>query len=145
MGKMETPKVIIDTDILIDLLRNKKEAVAFITQLENEKTSLSTTAINAFELYYGAHKSSQPEKGIQATKKLLNKLILLPLTPRSAQKAGHIYAKLEASGNPIGLRDTLIAAIALTREFSLATRNVEHFKKIEDLRIITNNYTHTDG
>jgi hypothetical protein len=43
----------------MDFLRNKKEALAFVTQLEEKKTLLFTTAINAFELYYGAHKSSQ--------------------------------------------------------------------------------------
>jgi len=34
---MEPNRTIIDTDILIDVLRNKKEAVAFITQLEEKK------------------------------------------------------------------------------------------------------------
>jgi len=57
---METTKTIIDTDILIDLLRNKKEAVAFVSGLEQKKIELATTVINAFELHYGAHKSRQP-------------------------------------------------------------------------------------
>ncbi len=134
---MEKPRVIIDTDILIDLLRNKKEALTFITQLETQEAELSTTAINSFELYYGAHRSSQPKKNLQATRKLLGRMNLLPLTPRSAQKAGHLYANLESQGQPIGLRDTLIAAIALTRERSLATRNAAHFGKIESLKTLT--------
>jgi predicted nucleic acid-binding protein len=37
----------------------------------------------------------------------------------------------------MGLRDTLIGAIALTREFSVATNNKDHFKKIDDLKIIS--------
>jgi tRNA(fMet)-specific endonuclease VapC len=134
---MEPSRTIIDTDILIDFLRNQKEAVAFITQLEEKKTRLSTTAINAFELYYGAHKSRQSVQTLQSTKKLLDRLVLLPLTPRSAQRAGHIYAELELEGQPIGLRDTFIAAIALTRKYSVATRNTEHFKKVKGLTLIT--------
>jgi tRNA(fMet)-specific endonuclease VapC len=137
MGNMETKKTIIDTDILIDLLRNKKEAVTFVAQLQDKNFLLATTVINQFELHYGAHKSRNPEKNLQTTKKLLNKLVILPLTPRSAQKAGHIFAELETKGQPIGLRDTLISAIALTREFSVATNNTEHFKKIADLKIIS--------
>jgi tRNA(fMet)-specific endonuclease VapC len=137
MGKMETAKAIIDTDILIDFLRNKRETVAFVGGLEEKRVLLSTTVVNAFELYYGAHKSRNPEKNLQATKKLMSRLILLPLTPKSAQKAGHIYAELETKGQSIGLRDTLIGAIALTREFSIATHNIEHFRKIKDLRIIS--------
>jgi len=61
----------------------------------------------------------------------------LPLTSKSAQKAGHIYAQLETKGQTIGLRDTIIGAIALTRETSVATRNIEHFKKITYLKIIS--------
>lgn len=87
---METIKTIIDTDILIDLLRNKQEAVTLVARLEERNFLLSTTVVNAFELHYGAHKSKQPEKNLQSTKKLLSRLVLLPLTPRSAQKAGHI-------------------------------------------------------
>ncbi len=132
---MDTPRTIIDTDILIDLLKDKKEAIELITQLEEKKSLLSTTTINTFELYYGAHKSKQFKQNLQATEKLLNRLIVLPLTPRSAKKAGHIYAQLEKQGQPIGLRDTFIAAIALTKGFSIVTRNVNHFKKIKELNI----------
>jgi tRNA(fMet)-specific endonuclease VapC len=134
---MEPNRTIIDTDILIDFLRNRKESVAFVTQLEEKKTLLSTTAINAFELYYGAHKSKQSAQTIKATKNLLDRLVLFSLTPRSAQRAGHIYAQLEMEGHPIGLRDTFIAAIALTRKCSVATRNIEHFKKVKGLTVIT--------
>jgi len=131
------PRTIIDTDILIDFLRNKNEAVLFVTHLEAKKTLLATTVINAFELYYGAHKSRQSAQTLQATKTLLERLILLPLTPRSAQRAGHIYAELELEGNPIGLRDTFIAAIALTRKCGVATQNTEHFKEVKGLTVLT--------
>jgi len=134
---MEPNRTIIDTDILIDFLRNKKEAVAFITQLEEKKTLLATTAINVFELYYGAHKSRLSAQTLQATKTLLERLILLPLTARSAKMAGHIYAELELEGHPIGLRDTFIAAIALTRKCSVTTRNTEHFEKVKGLAVMT--------
>ena len=137
MEKMETNRTIIDTDILIDFLRNRKESVEFVTQLEKKKTILSSTAINAFELYYGAHKSELSIQTLQATKNLLDRLVLFPLTPRSAQRAGHIYAELELKGNPIGLRDTFIAAIALTRRCSVATKNTSHFKKVKGLTVIT--------
>ncbi len=138
MGKLEHQRIILDTGILIDLLRNEKESLHFIQELENQKTLLSTTSVNAFELYYGAHKSNHPQHGLKATKQLLGRLVIFPLTLKSAQKAGHIYAKLENRGQLIGLRDTLIAAIAITKECGLATKNTSHFGKIENLKIITN-------
>ena len=134
---MEPNRTIIDTDILIDFLRNHKESVEFVTQLEKKRIILSSTAINAFELYHGAHKSKQPAQTLQATKNLLDRLVLFPLTPRSAQRAGHIYAELELKGNSTGLRDTFIAAIALTRRCSIATKNTGHFKKVKDLSVTT--------
>ena len=134
---MESTRTIIDTDILIDFLRNRKESVEFVKELEKKKTILSSTAINAFELYYGAHKSKQSAQTLQATKNLLDRLVLFPLTPRSAKRAGHIYAELELKGNPIGLRDTFVAAIALTRRCSVATKNTVHFQKVKDLTVIT--------
>ena len=133
---MENPRVIIDTDILVDFLRNKKEATSLVNRLEENNYLLATTAINAFELCYGAHKSAAPEKTLHPTTQLLNRLLLLPLTSKSAQKAGHIYANLEKQGRPIGLRDTLIGAIALTRNFSVATKNKVHFEKIDELKLI---------
>lgn len=137
MEKMETNRTVIDTDILIDFLRNKKEAVALIVQLEEKKTLLCTTTINAFELCYGAYKSKNTSQNLQATKNLLGRLVVFPLNYRSAQKAGEIYSQLESEGYPVGVKDTLIAAIALTRKSAVATRNIEHFKKIKDLNLVT--------
>ena len=134
---METVKTVIDTDLLIDLLRNQKQATAFITKLEEKNYILATTAVNIFELHHGAHKSEESEKNLQAIHVLISRLSILPFTSKAAQKAGHIYAQLERQGQPIGLRDTLIAAIALTRECSVATRNQAHFSRISDLEIIT--------
>ena len=134
---MDTTGTVIDTDILIDLLRNAKETVTFISKIEENETPLSTTVINAFELYYGAHKSKQRKQNLRATRKLLNRLILLPLEPTSAETAGHIYAELEAKGQPIGLRDSLIGAITLSKGFRIATKNVKHLQKITGLTVIT--------
>jgi predicted nucleic acid-binding protein len=130
---METTRTVIDTDILIDLLRNVKKVVDFLAEIEEKGNVLSTTAVNAFELYHGAHKSREREHNLLATGKLLNRLILLPLELRSAETAGRIYAELQVKGQPIELRDALIGAITLTKGYTIITRNVEHFEKITGL------------
>jgi tRNA(fMet)-specific endonuclease VapC len=134
---METFKTVIDTDLLIDLLRNQKQATAFITKLEEKNYILATTAINIFELNHGAYKSQESEKNLKAIRTLISRLSIFPLTSKGAQKAGYIYAQLECQGQPIGLRDTFIAAIALTRGCSVATRNHQHFNRISGLELIT--------
>jgi predicted nucleic acid-binding protein len=134
---MEAARTVIDTDVLIDLLGNVKKVVGFLAEIEEKGSLLATTVINAFELYYGAHKSREREQNLLATRKLLNRLILRPLEPTSAETAGRIYAQLETKGQQIGLRDALIGAIVLTKRFTIITRNVEHFQKITGLTVIT--------
>ena len=136
MEELETSRVIVDTDLLIDLLRKDEKATAFISLLEKRRCLLATTAVNVFELYHGAHKSNQKAEALKSTRDLLKDLVLLPLTPRSAEKAGQITSTLEARGQLIGLRDTLVAAIAITRQYEVATRNVKHFSKIDALQTI---------
>ena len=133
---METAKVIIDTDVLIDLLRNVTKVVDSISEMERKGCLLATTTVNAFELFYGAYKSKNQQKNLASTKTLLRRLVILKMGVASAQNAGRIHAKLEREGQPIGLRDAIIGAITLTKGYSLITRNAEHFKKIKGLNII---------
>lgn len=133
---MEITRVVIDTDILIDLLRNITDAVHSVTEMERRGYQLSTTIINAFELFHGAYKSKKREENLAATKKLLERLIILKMGVTSAQNAGRIYAELEAKGEPIGLRDAMIGAIALTKGYTVATRNVGYLQKIKGLNLM---------
>jgi predicted nucleic acid-binding protein len=134
---METRnQVIIDTDVLVDMLRGVEKAISFIAELEKKGFVLSTTIINAFELYYGAYKSKKKQQNLIATKKLMKRLIVLKMGLKSAEKAGQIQAELEPEGRLIGIRDIMIGAIAVTRGYALVTKNIEHFEKIKGLNII---------
>jgi tRNA(fMet)-specific endonuclease VapC len=128
--------VVLDTDILIDLLRNKKEAGALISEMEKKGVQFFTTAVNAHELFYGAHKSTHKKESLLATRRLLRRIPILHLTLRSAQKSGRILAELEAKGQSTGIADVLVAAIALTRGYGLATRNGRHFRRIDGLNVV---------
>lgn len=135
---METARnqVIIDTDILVDMLRGLEKAVKFIADLEQKGITLSTTVINAFELYYGAYKSKNKLNNLTAANKLLERMVTLKMTLRSAERAGQIHAELEAKGQPIGIRDIIIGAIALTKGYPLITRNTAHLQKIQGLNLM---------
>jgi len=133
---METTRVVIDTDILIDLLRNVAIVVDSVSEMEGKGYLLATTIINAFELFHGAYKSKKREKNLASTKTLLKRLIILKMGLTSARNAGRMYAELEVEGRPIGLRDAMVGAITLTKGYSLVTRNTEHFQKIRGLNLI---------
>ena len=127
--------LIVDTDILIDLLREKDYAVSLIKKLEDE-VELATSAINAFELYRGAYKSQNQEKNLASVKGLLNSLHMLNTDEDSMEIAGKITARLERDGNMIDIRDLLIASIALVNGFGVLTNNVRHFNRIPHLRVV---------
>jgi len=136
METLEASSVCLDTSVLIDNLRGKKQTVEFIERLEETGIALATTAVTSFELYYGAYRSKRRDKNLSATKLLLTRLIVLDLTDESSNEAGRILALLEEKGDLIGFRDALIAAIAKTHQMTLATRDTEHFSRIPDLEIL---------
>ena len=127
--------LIVDTDILIDLLRKKDYAVSLIKRLEDE-VDLATSAINAFELYRGAYKSQSQEKNLASVKGLLNSLRMLNTDEDSMEIAGKITASLERNGNMIDIRDLLIASIALVNSSGVLTNNVRHFDRVKHLRVV---------
>jgi len=129
-------QVIIDTDVIVDLLRGKEEVVAFVADLEKRGLRLSTTIVNAFELFYGAYKSKKKGQNLAAARKLLRRMIVFKMGLVSAEKAGQIYADLEALGQPVGLRDVMVGAIAVTRGCSVVTRNVGHLQKIKGVNLV---------
>jgi tRNA(fMet)-specific endonuclease VapC len=114
--------LIVDTDILIDLLREKDYAVRLIKKLE-EEVELATSAITVFELYRGAYKSQNQEKNLASVKGLLNTLRLLNTDEDSMEIAGKITARLEREGKMMDIRDLLIASIALVNDFGVVRNN----------------------
>jgi len=128
-------RICLDTDFLVNFLRNNKEEVEFIKKNEIDK-DLATTYINLFELYYGAYKSSEKQNNLKAISLLLSRINILNFSNDSVKKAGEIFAKLEKEGKPIEFRDIFIGAIALINDYSIKTKNVKHFERIEGLNIL---------
>ncbi|WXG47566.1 MAG: type II toxin-antitoxin system VapC family toxin [Candidatus Atabeyarchaeum deiterrae] len=133
---MEFLKICIDTDVLIDNLRYNEKVVNLIADFENRGVMLSTTTVNAFELYYGAYKSRKPTEGISAVTRLLDRLVVMDFDVKVAETAGRILNDLELDGKMIGFRDIFIGATALVNDCAMLTRNVDHFESIPDLKTV---------
>ena len=58
---------------------------------------------------------------------------VIPFEQTAAELAGRIGGDLERAGRPIGLADTMIAAIALTHGLELVTGNTQHFQYVQNL------------
>ena len=126
--------VVLDTDVLIDYLRGLRSAAAFVEKLGREGAALATTAVNLFELAWGAYKLG--EGRLRDVQKLAGALAVLSLSEREALKAGEEMGYLESLGAPVDLRDVLIGVIARENGASVATGNVRHFRRIRGLTVI---------
>jgi len=86
------------------------------------------------ELFYGAMRSSNPERTRSFQSEFLNRFVSLPFDDRSAVVYGRIRAQLAVLGTPIGPLDFQIAAIAIANNLILVTHNIREFSRVEGLR-----------
>jgi predicted nucleic acid-binding protein len=129
--------VLLDSDLLIAFTRGEPTAISKMTELKKLGARLTTTPINAYELYHGAYTSTRRDKNLSTVKELLTMIERLPLDDKSCEEAGRIVSELEAQGTPIGALDTIIAGAALRHGETLITRNLTHFERVQGLQIET--------
>jgi predicted nucleic acid-binding protein len=121
---------VLDTDFLISILRGKGTSEITVDMVDNPKT----TIINAFELYYGAKRSTKSEEVLAETNSLLKSVDILGFDRNAALMAADIHAKLVNSGKSLDIQDVLIAGIVMANREEILTRNTEHFSRISGLR-----------
>jgi len=122
-------KVILDTTVLVDFIRNKEDAVSFVKNL-SEKHEICTTDINIFELYYGAYLSKQTDKNVAAVKGIINTIIVFSTTEESMEISAKLLADLDKKGQKIEIKDVLVAGICLLNSCPIATQNKKHFERM---------------
>ena len=124
---------LLDTNILCDLIRNPFGPVAQRIEAVGAK-AVCTSIIVAAELRYGCAKKGSPR--LQArVEDILATIPVLPLEVPADADYGRQRAQLEASGQPIGGNDLLIAAHALALGLTLVTHNTREFSRIAGLQV----------
>ncbi|MCE7734168.1 MAG: type II toxin-antitoxin system VapC family toxin [Candidatus Heimdallarchaeota archaeon] len=116
-----------DTDYLINLYRQKKDAIALLKSMTKEKGKLYTSAINVAELFEGAYKSNDVNKALSNVNILLKSFEIVDFSFKHAKYFGELISRLK--GNEIGDMDTLIASIAISENFTIITDNTKHFSR----------------
>ncbi len=134
----EVLKALLDSTVLIDLLKGEKSAIDTIERLRKTAT-LYTTTVNVYEVLRGIHVfHKDKEKHLQALRVLTGNIYVLNLDSEASEKAALIYADLRMKGLEIDPPDYLIAGIALTNGISiLVTRNEKHFDAIKELSVVS--------
>jgi len=123
----EADLLVVDTDVLIDYLRDLPQAVAV---LENTEQSLAASAISIAELYVGVRDGE--ERG--RLDAFVNAFTVLPLNRNAAVQAG-LWRQKYGPSHGTGLADALIAASVAAAGATLVTLNRRHFPMLNQVLV----------
>jgi tRNA(fMet)-specific endonuclease VapC len=129
-------RYMLDTNILIYLLKNNPPSVAKrVNQLEDED-DLCMSYVTWAELLLGAKKSNQHDL-VMARLKAVVKLIpvIYPNNGLICEHYAEQFTRLKKGGTPIGGNDLWIACHALAVNATLVTHNTKEFKRVKELTI----------
>jgi len=122
---------VLDTNAVIAALKGQPKLISRMKAIAPQDVAISS--IVAYELYYGAYRSSRNEENLARVDSL--RFRTLEFDRDDARCAGEIRANLAREGSPIGPFDVLIAGQALSRSLVLVTRNGREFSRIAGLKI----------
>ena len=115
-------RVLLDTSILIDVLRRKNQRREFLAELVRGGHTLSTTILNIAEIYAGMRPAEEDR-----TEALLSGLESYELSGSSARLAGRLKNTWARKGHTLALADAIVAATAIERGCTLLTDNRKDF------------------
>jgi tRNA(fMet)-specific endonuclease VapC len=124
---------LIDTDIIIYSLKSHPVVVDNFRRHALESKNIS--AITYGELIHGAKKSRDHHKNIATVRRISDLFPVVNVTRSIMETFGDIKADLQKQGNIIDDMDLIIAATAITLNYTLVTNNVKHFSRIHELQI----------
>jgi tRNA(fMet)-specific endonuclease VapC len=124
-------KVLIDTSVIIDYIRKKQKEKSDLYKLFDKQYILYISAVSCFELY----------AGLNETNRKLTEIILAHINRHNfdgdvAQNAALIYNNLKKRNQIIEIRDIFIAASAASLNIPLATKNIKHFARIQEIELL---------
>jgi tRNA(fMet)-specific endonuclease VapC len=128
-----TPRYVLDTNILSDLVRHPQGRIAQGIAQVGEK-AVSTSMIVASELRFGAVKRNAAKLTAQV-ETILAAMDVRPFDTPADREYAQLRHHLEQSGPPIGPNDMLIAAHALATESILVTANTSEFSRVPGLTV----------
>jgi len=118
--------IVLDTDVLVDFLRGRSKAVAFVNA---HSARIILSSIVVAELYAGV-------KGDAEQTALDDFVALFRVASVNAEiaKAGGLYKRNYGKSHGVGLGDAILAATAEIENAELKALNIKHYPMLEGLR-----------
>jgi predicted nucleic acid-binding protein len=117
--------VVLDSSVLIDLLRGSRVAADFVSGLDDPP---SCSEVSRIEIVQGLRSSER-----RPATRLFALIDWIPVDKAVARRAGELGRRWRQSHPGIDLADLAIAATTEEMGAQLATRNVKHFPMFEGL------------
>jgi predicted nucleic acid-binding protein len=118
--------VLLDTSVVIDLLRGRHEAIRYARTLDAPPTCSEITRV---EVLRGVRSA---ERG--RTERVFGSVRWVPVDEAISRRAGQMGRELRRRFPGLATADLIIAATCLESGLELATCNVRHFPAFEGLR-----------
>lgn len=120
--------ILLDSSVLIELFRKKNKKDTLFYEISQSEHELSISTVTYYEIGIGNRKSHA-----EFWDALCRKLTIIPFDKVCADNAVSIYLNLLHRNKLIDLADLLIGATAVTHKVPIATLNVKHFERINEL------------
>ena len=121
------PKVLLDSDVIIEWLRGHEPFVRQVPQLIGQHAELFWTPVSVAEIFAGVRKGEEA-----AVSNLFLLLESISITADTGKQAGS-YLKSFGKSHGVELGDALIAACASSNGLDLWTLNKKHYP-MKDVR-----------
>ena len=118
--------IVLDTDVLVDFLRGRSKAVAFVNA---HSARIILSSIVVAELYAGVKGDAE-----QAALDDFVSLFRVASVNAEIAKAGGLYKRNYGKSHGVGLADAILAATAEIENAELKTINIKHYPMLEGLR-----------
>lgn len=129
-------RYMLDTNILIYLIKKKPLSVAERIDALADDTTLCMSLFTFAELLKGAERSTRKNVVLRNLDRLTRQIPVLYRTERSLCEHYAVqFTRLKAAGTPIGANDLWIACHALAADATLVTHNTREFERVQRLRV----------
>lgn len=127
---------LLDTNILIYLIKNQPPAIAQRVNALPEDARLCMSFITWAELLKGAERSVRKPEVVRRLEALARQVeVLYPTGPAICQHYAQQATRLKDAGTPIGANDLWIACHALAEGATLVTHNTREFQRVQGLSL----------
>ena len=129
-------RYMLDTNILIYLIKNRPPAVAARINALDPSDDLCMSFFTYAELLKGAQRSTQKSNVLRRLGDLTKSIpVRYGASTAMCEHYAVQFTRLRAAGTPIGANDLWIACHALADDCTLVTNNTSEFARVQTLKL----------